>query len=192
MAGELEDARLNFIEGLCRIARFWGFPKAMGAIYGVIYLSPDALTLDDLVARAGVSKGAASTNVRNLARLGMIHGKVVVGDRKDYYFAETDFWKIIKGILREREKAEFSHALQSVGRSLSMVKEAGAKEEDAQLAAFTRERLHTMKSFFDTLDSLVGTALAMDRLRLSSFKRMLSPSADGKEEHWKGGSDEHS
>ena len=85
MTSTLETSRDHFIEGVSRIARFWGFPKAMGAIYGAVYLSPDPLTLDDLVRQVGVSKGAVSTNVRTLQRLQMIHKRVKVGDRKDYY-----------------------------------------------------------------------------------------------------------
>ena len=36
MNEELSNARENFIQGMSRISQFWGFPKAMGAIFGVI------------------------------------------------------------------------------------------------------------------------------------------------------------
>ena len=174
MTEKLDGAHQNFIEGVSRISRFWGFPKAMGAVYGAIYLSPDPVTLDWLVDRVGVSKGAASTNVRNLERMGMIHRKIIVGDRKDYYTAETDFWKIIKRILREREKTEFSAALAAVSESLDLVKQAGDEEENHERAAFYRERLQGMKNFFDTLDNFVAMALALDTLRLSSLKSLIA------------------
>ena len=73
----------------------------MGTIYGVIYLSPDLVGLDELVEQAGVSKGAVSTNVRTLERLGMVHKKMKFGDRKDYYTAEADMWKIVRGVLKD-------------------------------------------------------------------------------------------
>ena len=37
----LTESREHFIQGMSRISNFWGFPRAMGAIYGAIYLSPE-------------------------------------------------------------------------------------------------------------------------------------------------------
>lgn len=166
-------ARETFIQGVSRISNFWGFPKAMGAIYGAIYLSPEPLCLDDIVVQVNVTKGAVSTNVRQLERLGMIHKHLVIGDRKDYYSAETDFWKIIKGILREREKTEFDAALSTVSQSLALVEEAELEAEQAQLAEFYRQRLGAIQSFFKSLDQLVAMLLALDEFRIHAIQKLL-------------------
>lgn len=178
MNEQLASAHENFIQGISRITNFWGFPKAMGAIYGAIYLSPTPLTLDNLVEQVGVTKGAVSTNVRLLERLGMIHKHLVIGDRKDYFTAETDFWKVAKGILQEREKSEFDTALRSVNQSLEMVQSAEVGPEEAELVAFYQQRMQTMQSFFKTLDNIVATALALDELRLSTIGRLFSSKAE--------------
>lgn len=163
MEEKLDQAREHFIQALCRIARFWGFPKAMGAVYGAIYLSSEAVTLDDLVSLAGVSKGSASIQVRSLERLRMIRKEMRVGDRKDYYSPETDFWKMVKSILRQREKQEFDLALGAVARSLDMVHKAEA--EDIGQAAFLAGRMKAMKEFFKQVDGMVGLILALDSLK---------------------------
>jgi len=179
MSEELTKAYHSFIQGISRISNFWGFPKAMGAIYGAIYLSPAPVTLDDLVDQVGVSKGAVSTNVRQLERLGMIHKHLVIGDRKDYYSAEIDFWKIVKGILREREKSEFDNALRSVSESLEMVNTAhDLSPQDAEAALFYQQRMQNMQSFFKTLDNIVATALALEELRLSTIGRLFTHQAE--------------
>ncbi len=172
----LTSAREQFIQGVSRISNFWGFPKAMGAIYGAIYLSPAALSLDDLVEQVGVTKGAVSSHVRQLERLGMIHRHIVIGDRKDYYSAETDFWKIIKGILREREKSEFDTALRSVSSALELSQQATGDE--GELAAFYQQRLQAIQTFFKTLDSIVATVLALEELRLSTLGKLFSSSSE--------------
>lgn len=154
-------ARNHFIQGMSRISNFWGFPRAMGAIYGAIYLSPETLSLGEIVEQVGVTKGAVSTNVRQLERLGMVHKKIQLGDRKDYYEAETDFWKIIKGILQEREKNEFDLALRTVDESLAMIDK---EPEDSELAQFYQKRMGAMQSFFKTLDKLVSTLMALESL----------------------------
>jgi DNA-binding transcriptional regulator GbsR (MarR family) len=174
MNNNLENARQNFIQGMSRISSFWGFPRAMGAIYGAIYLSPTPLSLDEIVEQVGVTKGAVSTNVRRLERLKMVHKHILVGDRKDYYIAETDFWKMIKGIFQEREKSEFDLAIKTVSESLELVAE---DREDAELAAFYQERMGALQSFFNTFDSLVKTILKLENLvSLSALKNLVDNS----------------
>ena len=169
----LTQVRETFIQGVSRISNFWGFPKAMGAIFGAIYLAPEPLCLDEIVEQVGVTKGAVSTNVRQLERLGMIHKHLVIGDRKDYYSAETDFWKIVKGILQEREKSEFDAALRSVSESLEQVEAAEISPEEAALADFYRQRLGNMQRFFKSLDQVVSMLLALDEFRLSAIQRLF-------------------
>ncbi len=69
----LNQLKQDFIEGLSQISHFWGFPKGMGAIFAVLYLSPIPLSLDELVKDTGLTKGAISTEVRSLARMGLVH-----------------------------------------------------------------------------------------------------------------------
>lgn len=176
----LQRSRDNFILGMTRISHFWGFPKAMGAIYGAIYLSPQPTSLDELVEQASVTKGAVSTNVRHLERLGMVHKIVRIGERKDYYTAETDFWKVIKGLLREREKSEFDRALRSVDDSLALLDPKAAKglsSEEAALAGFYRQRMNAMQAFFRSLDQLVAMVMAFDNLRVSALRKLTGRAA---------------
>ena len=177
----LSSAQQNFIQGMSRISSFWGFPRAMGALYGAIYLSPEPLSLNELVDQSGVTKGAVSTNVRQLERLGMVHKHIRIGDRKDYYSAETDFWKIIKGILHEREKQEFNTALKTVDLSLELSQSTEIPPEEMQLAAFYLDRLGNMKRFFGKLDNLVATVLALDELRLGAVQRLFGEDTKDKE-----------
>jgi DNA-binding transcriptional regulator GbsR (MarR family) len=175
----IEQARLHFTQALSRISHFWGFPKAMGAIYATLYLSASPLSLDELVEQVGVTKGAVSTNVRMLERLGMVHRHLQVGDRKDYYSAEVDFWKIIKTILREREKTEFDLALRAVQESLEMVQDDSLPPEQVQAASFYTARMQSLLKFFHTLDNLVATIMALDELRGNALERILGNRRSG-------------
>lgn len=173
MDEELKNARKTFTQGMSRISQFWGFPKAMGAIFAVIYLSPNPTNLDKLVEEVNVTKGTVSTNVRALERMGMIQKQIHIGERKDYYVAETDFWKIVRGILKEREKIEFDRALRSVDESLQIIQSATSDSSDVELTSFYEQRLRTMQSFFNSLDNLVAMLLALDNLRISGLERLI-------------------
>ncbi|MDE3246191.1 MAG: hypothetical protein KGN80_08895, partial [Acidobacteriota bacterium] len=94
---------------------------------------------------------------------------------KDYYTAETDFWKVVKGILREREKSEFDRALRSVDDSLALLDPKAVKKpsgEEAELAAFYRQRMGAMQSFFRSLDKVVAALMAFDNLRAGTFRKL--------------------
>ena len=40
MSEQINQLKQDFTEGLSQISKFWGFPKGMGAIFAVLYLSP--------------------------------------------------------------------------------------------------------------------------------------------------------
>jgi DNA-binding transcriptional regulator GbsR (MarR family) len=154
----------------------------MGALYAALYLSPEPLSLDDLIPLASVTKGSVSTNIRALEQLGMVHKHIRPGDRKDYYLAETDFWKIVKTVLERRQKPEFDKALTEVGVTLQRVRShsRSISRADAELAKFYEERLGAMESFFHTLDNITAMLLQAERLRVDGFAALLRKSKSRK------------
>jgi DNA-binding transcriptional regulator GbsR (MarR family) len=173
MSAEITQLKQNFTEGLSQISKFWGFPKGMGAIFAVLYLSPSPLSLDELVEQSGLTKGAISTNVRALARMGLVRPSTKLGDRKDYYEAETDFYKSIRAILKERQNNEFDSAVRSVRETLEKL-EAGAGTEDEAERQFLLERMRDLQSFFDALDGLVRAVVRLDSLGITTIEKVLS------------------
>jgi DNA-binding transcriptional regulator GbsR (MarR family) len=160
-AGEIRE---GLMEAMGRITSFWGFSKIMGQLYGLLYLSPKPLTLDEMAESLSVSKGNVSINIRALERWNMVKTVWVKGDRKDYYEAETDFWKIVKGVLREREKKEFDLALDSVTGLLKKTQEAQKVSKTAE-TAFATDRLKKLEDFIQTMDKMVGVMLTLEDLK---------------------------
>ncbi|MGD0610775.1 MAG: hypothetical protein ABSB41_04615 [Anaerolineales bacterium] len=76
------------------------------------------MSLDELVAQTALSKGVISTHVRGLARLGLIHPASHLGDRKDYYRAETDFYRAVRAILNARRNSDFDRAVATAQHTL--------------------------------------------------------------------------
>lgn len=164
MSKQLEEIREGVIEAIGRVTTFWGFSKIMGQLYGLLYLSPAPLTLDDMVKELSISKGNASINIRALQRWNMVKSVWVKGDRKDFYEAEIDFWKIVKGVLREREKKEFDQALSSVSSHLRKAQELSKAVKDTD-TAFAVERLKKLEDFIATMDKLVSVFITLEDLK---------------------------
>jgi DNA-binding transcriptional regulator GbsR (MarR family) len=173
MTEQLVEIKQNFTEGLSNISRFWGFPKGVGAVFAVLYLSPSPLSLDELVRRSGLTKGAVSTNVRALVRMGLVQPSSRLGDRKDYYIAETDFYKAIRSILGERQNREFSRAVQSVHETLEKLQTSkGSMDETERL--FLIERIGALQDFFDAIDHLSNAVSRLDNLGIATVRKILT------------------
>jgi len=170
MPDSLPQIKQDFVEGLSQISRFWGFPKGMGAIFAVLYLSPAPLPLDEIVSQTGLTKGAVSTEVRALARLGLVHRSSKLADRKDYYEAETDFYKSIRSILKERQNTEFDRAVSTVKETLARL-EAGTTY--AEERAFLVERVQALQDFFNAIDGLARAVVKLESLGFSNVQKIL-------------------
>jgi DNA-binding transcriptional regulator GbsR (MarR family) len=170
MSQSLAKIKKDFTQGLSQISRFWGFPKGMGAIFAVLYLSPTALSLDEIVQETGLTKGAVSTEIRALARMGLVHRSSKLGDRKDYYEAEADFYAAIRSILKERQNTEFDRAVRSVKETLEKMDENWIEDEEWQ---FIYERVQALQGFFDAIDSLTRAVIRLERLGITNVQKIL-------------------
>ena len=94
----------------------------------------------------------------------MVRPVWVKGDRKDYYEAETDCWKIVKGVLKEREKKEFDQALSSVVNGLKKAEDIHKQAKQPE-TALVIERLKKLEDFIKTMDKLVSVLLTLEDLK---------------------------
>ena len=113
----LSEARDLAIDACGRIAEFWGFTRTMGRTFGLLYVSREPLAQVEIQARLSVSAGSASMTLAALGRWGVVHKVWVRGQRREHYQAETDFWKMISGVLNERERREIAAAVEVLARA---------------------------------------------------------------------------
>lgn len=69
-----------------------GSPRIAGRIFGLLLVSEDARSLDDLAAELRVSKGSVSTNARLLEQRGILERICRPSDRRDYYRVPPDLF----------------------------------------------------------------------------------------------------
>jgi DNA-binding transcriptional regulator GbsR (MarR family) len=168
---EIPQIKQGFVEGLSGISQFWGMPKGMGAIFAVLYISPNPLSLDEIVEQTGLTKGSISTSVRSLSRMGLIRPVTRLGDRKDYYEAETDFYRSIRAILKERQNNEFAQAVESVRQTLEKLEKSGGEKNPER--AFLTERVRALRDFFDAIDALSNAVSRLDGLGMNTVQTIL-------------------
>jgi DNA-binding transcriptional regulator GbsR (MarR family) len=69
-----------------------GMPRIAGRIFGLLLVSEDSLSLDELAADLGVSKASVSTNARLLEQRGVLERISRPADRRDYYRVPPDLF----------------------------------------------------------------------------------------------------
>ena len=77
-------------------------PRSIGEIYGLLFSTPEPLSLDDVQSRLQLSRGSASEGLRWLRSLGAVNQVYLAGIRKEHFTAETSLRKLASGYLRDR------------------------------------------------------------------------------------------
>jgi DNA-binding transcriptional regulator GbsR (MarR family) len=105
--------------------------------------------------------------------MGLVQPSSRLGDRKDYYAAETDFYKAIRSILGERQNREFFNAVQSVHETLEKLR-AGKGSMDESERLFLVERVQALQDFFDAIDHLSNAVRKLDNLGIGTVRKILA------------------
>ncbi len=136
----LTRAQDEVAEVMGDIAEFWGFTRTMGRIFGLVYMSPEALDQSTVRTRLGISAGSASTTMTALLEWGVLHREGRL------YVAETNFFKLITAVLRQREAARVDTAIDRA-RAVSALLRSGPSDDPR--IAFARSRAEHMLGFFE-------------------------------------------
>jgi DNA-binding transcriptional regulator GbsR (MarR family) len=125
-----------FVDG----GKVLGLPRSLGEIYGLLFISPEPLSLDDLVERLGISKGSASQGLRALKNLGAVREIDLEGSRRSHFQADTELKRLVGGFIREQVRPHLESGQSKVGR----LRETAGEEEDPALRAFFENRVERL------------------------------------------------
>ena len=171
----LSAANNSMLDGLGQLADYFGYNKVMGKMYGALLLNPQPMSLDDLMNHLDISKASVSMNMRTLENMGIVREVWVRGDRRKYYEAEPDFWKILTNVLGGRELREINQALNVLDTNVEKMRRAAPamSEEDQELARFYAERIDQVRGFFKFAKLVVTSILERnDKINLNDITRI--------------------
>ncbi len=108
---QLKQARDEFVAQWGALGTQWGINRTMAQIHALLMTAPAPLSTDDVMADLEISRGNAHTNLKELVAWGLVRIVVRKGDRREYFEAEKDVWKIFITVARERKRREIDPAL---------------------------------------------------------------------------------
>src|SRR5689334_1641854 len=98
----IEPSVLKVADAIGGLIEFWGFKRAMGRLWAILYLSPQPLGAQEIGDRLTMSAGAVSMALSELMKWGVVKKAWRPGERREFYEPETSFWKMISRVYRER------------------------------------------------------------------------------------------
>jgi len=134
----------RFIEDAGHLTQSFGLGRVLGQMYAYLYFSPEPRNLGDMQGALGISKGSASTCVRQLEQWEAARKVWVKGDRKDYYEANEWLGKIVKNVMLDT----IGKRLSSSTALLDEIEHNGTNPVLAdENADFIRQRIEHVRRF---------------------------------------------
>ncbi|SMO84772.1 GbsR/MarR family transcriptional regulator [Gracilimonas mengyeensis] len=127
-----EQALDQFVKLWGDMASAWGINKTMSQIHALLYAESHPLDTDEIMEKLQISRGNANMNLRRLSDWELIHKVSLPGSRKDYYAAETDVWKIVSTIIRERQQREIAPIRKNLEQCIETLEKGGLPDEESQ------------------------------------------------------------
>src|SRR6185503_20133335 len=135
----LAEAKAKFIADWGRFGTNWGINRTMAQIHALLLISPDPLSADEVMEELSISRGNSNMNIRELMDWGLVQKVIRPGERKEFFSAEKDIWKVARQIVKERKKRELD-------LMIPVLKELSEVEGD--------KRDRAVKTFTDTINNI--------------------------------------
>ncbi|MBX7149444.1 hypothetical protein K1X76_10230 [bacterium] len=176
---KLIDAKRSFIDGAgsISVSLLGLLNRVCGQIFALLYLSPEPLSLDDIVSELGVSKGNVSINIRLLEDYKLVKKIWVKGTRKDFYQAVDEIpISIIKEFV-DKIRRNIHDSLDMISDCADLVNSFKKNIKDAQQkneAEFMLKRFERVLSFYQGAGLLFNALYSGEKLDTSLLAPILS------------------
>jgi|GEM_PF-6563936 len=96
-----DDLRDKYADFFGRASALYNINPLLGRLYAYLLLSPQPMTLDDLVDTAGAAKSTVSVAMKGLEHYRLIRRQWKKGDRRDYFVARTDTLEVLRELYQQ-------------------------------------------------------------------------------------------
>jgi DNA-binding transcriptional regulator GbsR (MarR family) len=146
---EFKEAKNKFIQTWGSLGSQWGINKTMAQIHALLMISPEALSMEDVMEELHISRGNASMNLRSLIDWGIAYKEYKPGERREFFSAEGNIDELARKIAKERSKREIKPTLR-------VLKDVSAIEahEDSKAAHF-KAKTEELYDFVSRADNML-------------------------------------
>lgn len=138
----LSELEQEIIDLFVRMAGVLNLPRSVGELYGLLFISPQPLCINDCMQKLNISKGSTSQGLKILRSFGAVNTVYVPGDRRDFFEAETALRRIVSGFVSEQVRPHLENGKERMARLEQLV--AGESPENRE---FCVERIEHLKNW---------------------------------------------
>ncbi|MBM4343688.1 MAG: MarR family transcriptional regulator [Deltaproteobacteria bacterium] len=123
------------LDAIGDLMAFWGFQRSHGRIWALLFLAERPLHAAELAAGLELSAGQISMAVRELERWGVVHAERRQGQRRTWFRAETNLFRMVSRVFRERELEQIrnlARVLQAARRHLDALQPSDVRSQRLQ------------------------------------------------------------
>ncbi|MBC7508038.1 MAG: HTH domain-containing protein, partial [Ferruginibacter sp.] len=128
----LTEAKHQFIASWGAFGTQWGINRTMAQIHALLMVSAEPITQDNIMEQLNISRGNVNMNIRDLITWGLVDRILLSGERKEYFSAEKDIWKVATQIIKERKKRE----LDPMMKLLATLEDIDGDKKDKDVKQF--------------------------------------------------------
>jgi DNA-binding transcriptional regulator GbsR (MarR family) len=138
----ITEAKQKFIEQWGVLATQWGINRTMAQVHALLLIAEKPLSTDDIMTELNISRGNTNMNVRELMNWDLVRKAITRGDRKEYFTAEKDIWKVAMHIMEQRKKRE----LDPMVKLLDELSQVEGDKRNTEVKSFT-DTMNNIKKF---------------------------------------------
>jgi len=166
---KFNEAKNQFVQSWGILGSQWGINRTMAQVHALLLIASKPLSTDDIMEELSISRGNANMNIRELMNWGLVEKVIVPGDRKEYFSADKDIWKVATKIMYQRKKRE----LDPMVKVLNQLSEVEGDKRNAEVKAFT-ETVENIKKFAAHADKTMDVMIkAEENWFWSSFLKLF-------------------
>lgn len=156
------------------LMEFWGFKRVMGRVWTLLFLRGEPLPAAEVCEQLAISSGLASMTLSELEHWGVVKRIRKPGDRREYFEAESDVWKMISRVLRERELMQIERALEVFERVPEQLTRGAAPGERGRLELIG-ERIGRLSDLARLGRGLLTALVQQGRVDAAALMRFSRP-----------------
>ena len=153
----LTEAKLQFIASWGAFGTHWGINRTMAQIHALLMVSAEPITQDDIMEQLNISRGNVNMNIRDLITWGLVDRILLSGERREYFSAEKDTWKVATQIIKERKKRELDPML----KLLATLEKIDGDKKDKNVKQFV-DTISGIRKFGKQSDQLLDVMIKAD------------------------------
>lgn len=173
---KLDEAKMEFVQTWGSIGSSWGIPRSMAQIHALLLAHKEPLSTEDVMDTIKISRGNANINIRELINWNLVSKQHKLGERKEFFTANSNIMAMAQNIVQERKKRELQPVLDLLDKIKS--EKIQGKKEDVE---HFQKLMVELEDFITQLDQLSEIWLKLkDNFFFKKMIKTMGTTANGK------------